>query len=310
MPLTDWHSTESVWHTYPPYWDVMSGVATHEFVWPLEATSARVTGSFCGWGDGYALNPRADGKFSVVAEVPTGAKHFYKYVVDGTLALPAIVIRANHVNRSCHARLSVFLVGKWVYDPTQPFLTDQYGDMNNVLFVDPVTGEEIDKSMDSTFEIGDRVSPSEFVEPQPMPSEALTDTPSQVSLMADLDSPVVSDDHNSGTVTESPVVEGPVATTADIAEWLETANGFCAPVVRRRQSITPTELAANRELLSEFMLEVAHRKTGGMVRSVSSASLSMTPAGLLGYGVDAATDSVEKLTVAQASVRKEGKLVR
>ncbi len=196
-------------------------------------------------------------------------------------------------------------VGKWLYDSDKPFATDEFGNINNVLFIDSLTGEEVDKSEPEVgLDLGS--CPPGFVEPTPMPSD-----PSDAAAASEAADAAAGGDTPSEADLLSPLPQAFVAADAaadrDIAEWLETANGFCAPVVRRRASETPTELAANRELLSEFAINVSNRKSPAFTRSASSTSIATLAT--VAHPLDSAVGAVEKLTVAQASVRKEGKLI-
>jgi len=44
----------------------MEDTAVVEFVWPHAATAVRVTGEFCGWGEGVPMTKRTDGVFGEV----------------------------------------------------------------------------------------------------------------------------------------------------------------------------------------------------------------------------------------------------
>jgi len=88
------------------------------FKWPYAGTSVLVTGSFFNWRNTIALHKREkesplDGGeldvFSTVLYLPPG-KFEYKFVVDGA----------------------------WHYDPHQRVVTDESGNLNNIVVVEPL----------------------------------------------------------------------------------------------------------------------------------------------------------------------------
>lgn len=73
------------------------------FEWRHKGSVVWITGDFCGWrADGVKMERRAkDGVFVATLSLPTGITQ-YKFVVDG----------------------------QWCYDPSTPFFTDGFGNIN------------------------------------------------------------------------------------------------------------------------------------------------------------------------------------
>jgi hypothetical protein len=196
--------------------------------------------------------------------------------------------------------------GKWVYDSELPWETDVYGNINNVLYIDPITR-----------------APAE--PPRQPPTHLLPTTVEELREIGsgeDTDSPWTLGDVGRAVArsrSRTPSTDACVESSAsplrasEIAEWMETAAGFADSTSserRRRMSVSAAGAAAEKELASEFALEVERRTP--MARSMSMASL-LSDGGkvgtLAGAGGDDATASVEPLTPAQATVRREGKMV-
>lgn len=118
----------------------LEGEPTFTFEWRGQGEDIVVTGSFAQWGRRYRLERSDDGVFRAYARVgwwggcwaapahgrasPAGAgvdlqlppgPHEYKFVVDGS----------------------------WKYDPSKPFRTDYFGNINNFVVIGP-TGREVD----------------------------------------------------------------------------------------------------------------------------------------------------------------------
>jgi hypothetical protein len=209
--------------------------------------------------------------------------------------------------------------GKWLYDNTVPWFTDSFGNINNMVFIDPSTGQAVTPTppvQDSSSLLsppavhgasttgvgGGRVSPS---------FDATLDTPVAAGRSR---SP--SSDGGSGAGTDSVPPSArhskTLSSPSEIAEWIETAGGFNVPGSERRRRMSTTSTAAaqaERDIVSEFHLSVKSMKRG-MHRSVSAASLDAVSADSRGLSSPiVGTPELLRFTPAQATVRKEGKLI-
>jgi len=86
------------------------------FVWPYLGTIVLVTGTFFNWRNSISLRRDCDSispsedVFSTVLYLPPG-KYEYKFIVDGA----------------------------WHYDPHQPFVSDELGNLNNMINIKPLS---------------------------------------------------------------------------------------------------------------------------------------------------------------------------
>ena len=102
---------------------------------------------------------------------------------------------------------------------------------------------------------------------------------------------------------------------SEIAEWIETAGGFCQSGSERRRRLSEASSAAaqaaERDIAAEFHLSVSAGKKP-LHRSVSAASFAHVDvsrtSGVMSSPV-VSPEPILRFTPAQATVRKEGKLV-